>query len=162
MYNDLNDSSKETDELIEDLKKQMKKLDSKIGNCADAWAYESMKDVLFNQLLVNVVYMRALSFKFEKPFEVDVLAYFPQEVYVIKIAEKLTNEHLEEMHQILNKFPYFFPWHKDKSLYGIIAAVNAPDQMKQRVFDAGFYLGWIRDDTFNLDIPKDFKAKRFN
>ncbi len=63
MNNHLYNSSNDVDEMIEDLKKQMKKLDSKIGNYADAWAYESMKEVLFNQLQVNVVMMRAMSFK---------------------------------------------------------------------------------------------------
>lgn len=137
-------------------------MNSKIGNYVDAWAYESMKEVLFNQLHVNVVTMRAKSFKFEKPFEVDVLVYSPQEVYVVRIAEKLNSEHLKKMHQILDEFPRFFPEHKDKALYDIIAAVDIPDEVKQQVLNAGLYLALIRDDAFTLDVPKDFKAKRFN
>ncbi len=91
-----------------------------------------------------------------------MLAYSFKEVYVGTVAENLNNNHLKKMYQILNKFPRYFPWHKGQALYGIIAAVNSTEQMKQQVFDAGIYLGWIRDDTFKLDVPKSFKAKRFN
>jgi hypothetical protein len=58
-------------------------------------------------------------------------------------------------------FRQLFPEHKDKKVYGIIAAVDISDTLKQRVLEAGFYVARIKDDTFSLDTPKSFKAKAF-
>ena len=54
-----------------------------------------------------------------------------------------------------------FPEHKDKKLYGIIAAVDISEAIKKRVLDAGFYVARIQDETFSLDTPDEFKAKCF-
>ncbi len=97
--------------------------------------------------------------------EVDELAYTNgevNEVYLVEVQSRLRDDHLQEMLQDLEKFPRFFPEHKDKALYGIIAAVDVSDQMWQKVFDAGLYLALIRNDVFSLDVPDNFKPKRFN
>jgi hypothetical protein len=97
--------------------------------------------------------------------ELDVLAYANSgidEVYVVEVKSHLREEHLQEMLKNLERFPRFFPEHKEKALYGIIAAVDVPNEVKRRVLNAGIYLASIKDDTFSLNVPKDFKAKRFN
>ena len=81
-------------------------------------------------------------------FELDVLAYSDgevNEVYVVEVKSHLREDHLQEMLLDLKKFPLFFPEHKDKALYGIIAAVDVSYQMKQKVLDAGLYLALIRN-----------------
>lgn len=60
------------------------------------------------------------------------------------------------------KISSLFSEHKDKALYGIIAAVDVSESMKKKVLKSGLYLAVIRDDTFCLDGPADFKPKRFN
>ncbi len=59
-------------------------------------------------------------------------------------------------------FPKFFPEHKDKELRGLVAAVDLPQQLAQRVLRVGLYLARIRDDTFVLDVPDDFEPRSFN
>jgi hypothetical protein len=58
-------------------------------------------------------------------------------------------------------FKTLFPEHKDKKLYGIIAAVDMSEILKQRVLSAGFYMARIQDETFSLDVPDDFQAQCF-
>jgi len=97
--------------------------------------------------------------------ELDLLSYANEnikEVYIVEVKSHLKEEHIQEMLRDLKRFPRFFPEHKDKALYGIIAAVNVSEQMKKRVLDNGLYLAVIRDDTFRLEVPEGFKAKRFN
>jgi hypothetical protein len=80
----------------------------------------------------------------------------------VEVKSRLKEEHLKEILRDLERFPRFFPEHKDKALYGIIAAVDVSEQMKKKVLRSGLYLAIIRDDMFQLDVPADFKPKRFN
>jgi len=54
-----------------------------------------------------------------------------------------------------------FPEHNDKKLYGIIAAVDMSEMLKNKVLEAGFYVARIQDETFSLESPSGFQAKCF-
>ena len=96
--------------------------------------------------------------------EIDVLAYANSainKVYVVEVKSHLREEGIEQLQQILQKFRFFFPEHQDKKLYGILAAVDMSETLKQRILQLGFYAARIKDDTFSLDVPPDFCAKAF-
>jgi len=84
------------------------------------------------------------------------------EVFVVEVKSHLREDHLQEMLETLERFPRFFPEHKNKALYGIITAIDVPEEVKLRVLNAGIYIALIKDETFCLDTPEGFKAKRFN
>ena len=96
--------------------------------------------------------------------EIDVLAYANSainEAYVVEVKSHLREEGINQLKEIMDNFRLFFPEHKDKKIYGIIAAVDISEALKKRVLDAGFYVARIQDETFSLDTPQGFKAKAF-
>jgi hypothetical protein len=157
--------TKETDKQLKELGKQIGGLGNKIGSFTEGMAFPSMQRILTEQFKMEFVGPRIRVRKNGETIELDVLAYANSgidEVFVVEVKSHLREDHLQEMLKNLERFPRFFPEHKDKALYGIIAVVDVPDEVKQRVLDAGLYLALIKDDTFCLDIPEGFKAKRFN
>jgi len=44
---------------------------------------------------------------------------------------------------------------------GILAMVDAPEDLGQKVLAEGIYLAEIADDTFRLTVPPDFKPHSF-
>ena len=161
----LDERSKETDRQLKVLSKQIGGLGNKFGGFTEGMAFPSMQRILTEQFKMEHVNPRVLVRKNGESYELDVLAYADSEineVYVVEVKSRLREEHLDEMLRDLEKFPRFYPEHKNRALYGIIAAVDVSEQMKKKVLQAGLYLALIRDDTFCLDVPKGFKAKRFN
>ena len=156
---------KETDRQIKELSKQIGGLGNKFGGFTEGMAYPSMKRILQERFKMEYVSPRVEVRKDGDTIELDVLAYSNEEtkaVYVVEVKSRLREEHLKEVLDDLERFPHFFPEHKDKALYGIIAAVDVSEPMKKKVLKSGLYLAVIRDDTFYLDVPADFQPKRFN
>ena len=81
--------------------------------------------------------------------------------YVVEVKSHLREEGINPLKEIMGNFRLFFPEHKDKKIYGIIAAVDISKDLKKRALDAGFYVARIQDETFSLDTPQGFKAKAF-
>jgi len=46
-------------------------------------------------------------------------------------------------------------------LYGILAAVDIPEDVKNKVLKSGIYIANIQNDHFKLQVPKHFRAKNF-
>ncbi|MCB1822566.1 MAG: hypothetical protein KDI73_13470, partial [Candidatus Competibacteraceae bacterium] len=54
------------------------------------------------------------------------------------------------------------PEHRDKALYGILAAVDIPEALISQVLAQGLYLAQIHDDLFEMQVPDDFRPRRFD
>ncbi|MFI3194818.1 MAG: DUF3782 domain-containing protein, partial [Methylococcaceae bacterium] len=80
---------------------------------------------------------------------------------VVEVKSHLREEAITQLNNLMANFKTLFPEHKDKKLYGIIAAVDMSEILKQRVLSAGFYMARIQDETFSLDVPDDFQAQCF-
>jgi hypothetical protein len=155
----------ETDKQLKELSKQIGGLGNKFGGFTEGMAYPSMKRILQERFKMEYVSPRVEVHKNGETIELDVLAYSNEEskaAFIVEVKSRLKEEHLKEILRDLERFPRFFPEHKDKALYGIIAAVDVSEQMKKKVLRSGLYLAIIRDDMFQLDVPADFKPKRFN
>ena len=156
---------KETDRQLKELGKQIGGLGNKFGGFTEGMAYPSMKRILRERFKMKYIFPRVEVNSNGDSIEIDVLAYSNDDVkaaYLVEVKSRLREEHIKEMLRDLERFPRFFPEHQDKALYGILAAVDVSEQMKKKVLDAGLYLAVIRDDTFNLEVPEGFEAKRFN
>ena len=156
---------KETDKQLKELGKQIGGLGNKFGGFTEGMAFPSMQRILRERFKVEYVGQRIEVRKNGESIELDVLAYSNEDVkavYVVEVKSRLKEEHIQEILRDLERFPRFFPEHQDKALYGLIAAIDVSQSVKKSVLAAGLYLALIRDDTFKLDVPEDFKAKRFN
>jgi hypothetical protein len=51
--------------------------------------------------------------------------------------------------------------YEGKKLYGILAAVDAPEAVRKKVLQEGIYLARVHDGHFELQVPKDFQPHAF-
>lgn len=49
----------------------------------------------------------------------------------------------------------------DKKLYGILAVVDAPENLCRRALNAGLYLARIHDGQFEIQVPEGFQPRPF-
>ncbi|MFM6437016.1 MAG: DUF3782 domain-containing protein, partial [Microcystis panniformis] len=68
---------------------------------------------------------------------------------------------ITQLKSILQRFRRFFPEHKDKKLYGILAAVDLSPELREKILQEGFYVARIHDQVFELDIPDNFQPRPY-
>jgi hypothetical protein len=156
--------SAETGQFLRELGRQLGGLGDKFGSFTEAMAFPSMRKLLEERFHMEFIAPRVRARKGDRSLELDVLAYSnsqTNEAYVVEVKSHLRDDGLEQMKKILREFREFFPEHKDKKVYGILAAVDAPDDVRDKVLREGIYLARIHDEEFELAVPKDFKPRAF-
>jgi len=83
-------------------------------------------------------------------------------VYLVEVKSHLDQRAIQQMLDLLERFPKLFPEHRDKALYGILAMVQGGKALRQAVLEQGLYLASIHDEQFRLDTPADFVPKGFD
>jgi len=155
-------SQKETDRQLKELGKQIGGLGEKFGSFTEGLALPSMSKILTERFGMEVVSPSVRASKQGQHMEIDVLAYANSEVneaYVVEVKSHVREEAIDQLRSILERFRQFFPEHKDKAVFGILAAVDLSDELRQRILKAGFYVARIHDSIFELDVPANFKPK---
>jgi hypothetical protein len=153
-----------TDRQIEELGKQLGGLGQKFGGFTEGMAFPSMQKILRERFGMDVVSVRNIARKNGRNLEIDVLAYANREVnevYVVEVKSHLREDGLQQMLRILREFHEFYPGHEDKKVYGILAAVDVPEDLRERVLSQGIYLANIHDDTFEIRVPETFQPRAF-
>ena len=70
-------------------------------------------------------------------------------------------EAIDQLKPLLEKFRAFFPEHNSKKLYGILAAVDLPFGVRERILKEGLYVARIHDEVFEMDTPSEFQPKHW-
>jgi hypothetical protein len=156
--------TQETDRQIKELKQQIGGLGEKFGGFTEGMAFPSMSKILKERFRATFVAPRVRSWRNGSSLEVDVLAYSnsgTNEVYVVEVKSHLREEGVQQMLKTLREFRSFFPEHRDRKLYGILAVVDAPPELQQRVLREGIYLARIHDGVFEVQVPDDFQPRAF-
>ncbi|MCP4653869.1 MAG: hypothetical protein GY856_00475 [bacterium] len=99
-----------------------------------------------------------------RSIELDVFGHANDRIhqaYVAEIKTTLDQDAINQLHQQLRLFPEFFPHHRGKELYGILAAVNAPRELQRKVLKDGIYLIRASADAFELCEPERFQPRVF-
>lgn len=160
----LQDTDRRLSRQIRELGKQIGGLGEKFGSYTEGLALSSMSKILRRYFKMEVISPGVRVSKDDRHMEIDVLSYANGEinaVCIVEVKSHLREEAIEQMETILRDFRMFFPEHKDKKLYGILAAVDIGPTMRERVLRAGFYLADIHDRIFRLVAPKGFQPKAF-
>lgn len=155
---------KETGRQIKELGKQIGGLGEKFGSFTEGLALPSMTKILAERFGMEVVSPSVRVSKQGQHVEIDVLAYANgdlNEVYVVEVKRHAREEAIEQLRSILERFRRFFPEHKDKAVYGILAAVDMSAALREQALKAGFYVARIHDAVFELDVPANFKPKAY-
>ncbi len=156
--------TKALNKQIKELGKQIGGLGRKFGSFTEGLALPSMEKILQKQFKMEVISPSVRIHKNGEDMEIDVLAYANStinEVYIVEVKSHVREESIRQLQKIIQNFERFFPEHKDKKVFGILAAVDIPATLRKRILDLGFYAARIKEDIFSLDVPKGFKAKAY-
>jgi len=157
---------KETDRQLrrqlQELGKQIGGLGDKFGGFTEGMAFPSMSKILTEQFGMEVITPRLKVRKGGDTLELDVFAYANSDLnkaFVVEVKSHLRPEGISQLRNILQRFRTFFPEHADKNLYGMLAVVDAPDDLRQEALAEGLYLAGIHDQQFIIETPEGFVPK---
>jgi hypothetical protein len=157
-------AQKETDRQLKELGKQIGGLGEKFGSFTEGLALPSMTKILSERFGMEVVSPSVRVSKQGEHMEIDVLAYANSDIneaYIVEVRTHASQEAIERLHSTLERFRRLFPIHKNKTVYGILTAVDMPDALRERVLKAGFYVARIHDQVFELDVPANFEPRAY-
>ncbi len=155
---------KETDKQLKELGKQIGGLGAKFGSFTEGLALPSMETILGQRFGMEVVSPSVRVSKDGQHLEIDVLAYTNGELntaYIVEVKSHAREESITQLKSILQRFRSFFPEHKDKKLYGILASVDLSNELREKILQEGFYVARIHDQVFELDIPDNFSPQTY-
>jgi hypothetical protein len=154
---------KETGQFLKEVGRQIGGLGEKFGSFTEGLALPSMTRILQNDFGMQVIAPRVTARNNGHSLEVDVLAYSntSDDVYVVEVKSHLREDSLDQMRRILRDFRSFFPVHRDKKIYGILAAVDAPEAIRDKVLREGIYLARVHDGHFEVQVPETFQPHAF-
>jgi len=155
---------KETDKQLKELGKQIGGLGAKFGSFTEGLALPSMETILRQRFGMEVISPSVRASKEGQHLEIDVLAYSNGELntaYIVEVKSHARQEDITQLKSILQRFRRFFPEHKDKKLYGILAAVDLSPELREKILQEGLYVARIHDQVFELDIPDNFPPQTY-
>ncbi len=153
-----------TDKQLKELGQQIGGLGAKFGSFTEGLALPSMETILRQRFGMEVVSPSVRVSKDGQHLEIDVLAYTNGELntaYIVEVKSHAREESITQLKSILQRFRRFFPEHKDKKLYGILAAVHVSPELREKILQEGFYVARIHDQVFELDIPDNFQPQTY-
>jgi len=152
------------DQQIKELGIQIGGLGEKFGSFTEGMAFPSMRQILEQRFHADVIGTRMIGRNNGHRMELDVVAYANRgldEVYVVEVKSHLREDGLQRMIRNLKDFHKFFPGHQGKKVYGILAYVDAPEDVCRRALESGLYLARIHDGLFEIEVPEGFKPWAF-
>jgi hypothetical protein len=155
----LKELGKQTDRQLKELGKQIGGLGAKFGSFTEGLALPSMETILRQRFGMEVISPSVRVSKEGKHIEIDVLAYANGNLntaYIVEVKSHAREDSITQLKSILQRFRTFFPEHKDKQLYGILAAVDMSPELRQKTLEEGFYVARIHDQVFEIDTPENF------
>jgi hypothetical protein len=158
-------SQAETDRQIKRVDKQIGELGNKWGSFTEGMACPSLNRIMKRQFGADTVLPRPNRHRNGRTFEPDVLAYDSTSegpVYIIEIKSRLSENSVPQLLDTLAEFPEFYPELSHRQLFGIVAAVDVPQNLRKDALKAGFYLAQIDDEVFSLPVPAGFKPTDYS
>ena len=168
---DMTESRKEMDQFMKALGRDMRELGRQIGGIGrkfgsftEGLALPSMEKILSERFGMVHIFSRMRARKGSDTMEIDVLAYANGEhpsAYLVEVKSHLDKEGIQQILTNLGRFPTFFPEHANKKLYGILAAVDMEENVRNDALRKGLFLAKIHDEQFKLDVPEGFQPHQF-
>ena len=156
---------KDTDRRMKETSKKISDIGEKFGYFTEGMALPSMEKILEERFGMEYINPRVrINKKDGTNMEIDVLSYSNGEVnavYLVEIKSKLSQKGIKQTINLLNNFFKFFPEHKGKKLYGILAAVQYNKHLQKQVLKEGLYFASIHEEVFDLKVPEGFEARKF-
>jgi hypothetical protein len=160
----LKELGKQTDRQLKELGKQIGGLGAKFGSFTEGLALPSMETILRQRFGMEVISPSVRVSKEGQHIEIDVLAYTNGNLntaYIVEVKSHAREDSITQLKSILQRFRTFFPEHKNKQLYGILAAVDMSPELREKTLQEGFYVARIHDQVFELDTPENFQPQSY-
>jgi hypothetical protein len=154
----------EMDRFRKEVGRQLGDLGRKFGGYTEGLALPAVKKLLYERFKMDVVGEYLLARKNGRSLELDAFGLSNQEhgdAYIVEIEGRVGEDEFQQILNTLREAPKFFPQFRDKRVYGLLVAVQIPENMRRRILNAGLYLMLPHDDTFKLAVPRGFKPKAF-
>ncbi len=164
-------SQAETDQQIRELRASQKRTDEQLGELGNRFggftegmALPSIREILYEKFGVDTVVSDARARRNGHSLQIDAVGVTNGEVnkaYLVEIKSRLREDSLQQILKHLRSFVEFSPEHRGKTLYGLLAAVDVPEELEKRVLSQGIYLAKIHGDLFELVSPEGFEPQGF-
>jgi hypothetical protein len=158
-------SRAETDRLVEAIHREIGSLGNKIGDYAEGLCRPALEHILRDHFRMSEVALRVNSRRNGHEIELDMLGHANDRInkaYVAEIKSTLRQEGIEQILEHLRAFPDFFPQHRGKELYGVLAAIDAPPAVQEKALREGLYLVLVSEDAFRLVEREGFQPRDFS
>ena len=157
-------SIRDIDRQLQENARLIQRLGAKFGSFTEGLALPAMEKILRDRLGMEVISPSVRVSKAGQHMELDVLAYANGPVnaaYIVEVKSHAREESIAQLKTLLHRFRDFFPEHRDKQLYGILAAVDLSASLREKALQEGLYVAHIHDEVFTLDTPEDFQPRAF-
>ena len=157
-------SIRDIDRQLQENARLIQRLGAKFGSFTEGLALPSMEKILRDRFGMEVISPSVRVSKAGQHMELDVLAYANGPVnaaYIVEVKSHAREESIAQLKTLLHRFRDFFPEHRDKQLYGILAAVDLSASLREKALQEGLYVAHIHDEVFTLDIPENFQPRAF-
>ena len=171
MFQETDRKSQETDRKFQETNRQLKELGKQIGGLGEKFgsfteglALPSMEKILRQRFGMEVISPSVRVSKGGQHLEIDVLAYANgniNQVFVVEVKSHPREESITQIKTLLERFRSYFPEHKEKTVFGLLAAVDISPALRERALREGLYVARIHDSVFEMDTPDDFKPKAY-
>lgn len=154
----------ETSRKVNEVGRQIGWIGNTFGRFTEGLFMPSLEKILEKDFGLDTIAPRIQRRQNGSFVELDVLAYSNSEknmAVVVEIKSKLRDDDIRDFVKQLQDFPSLFPEHRDKKLFGIIAAVGITAEQKKAIEKLGLYVVEISDDVFKMASSKKFKPKDF-
>jgi hypothetical protein len=161
---ELKESTQQLNRQLKELGKQIGGLGAKFGSFTEGLALPSMETILRQRFGMEIISPSVRATKEGQHLEIDVLAYANGSIntaYIVEVKSHPREDSITQLKNILKRFRLFFPEHKDKQLYGILAAVDLSPILREKILQEGLYVARIHDQVFELDSPENFCPQTF-
>jgi hypothetical protein len=161
---ELTQQLKEQGKQLKEQGKQIGGLGAKFGSFTEGLALPSMETILRERFGMEIISPSVRASKQGQHRSIDVLAYTNGNLdtaYIVEVKSHAREDSITQLKNILQRFRFFFPEHKDKQLYGILAAVDLSSELREKILQEGLYVARIHDQVFELDIPENFHPQTY-
>jgi hypothetical protein len=158
-FRELREEVRKTERLIQATGKQLGEL-----GVGEDMLLASAKRIMRERFGAECIAPNAVMTRNRQTLELDVLGYVNRDLNNAVIAEvkaKLKDEHVGDLLEKLAAFPEFFPEHRQKHLFGILAGGNVPVSVRKLALKHGLYVGRMADHAFQLLVPDGFEGLDF-
>ena len=166
------ETAKEIKQVQAQTAREIKQVNKQVGEMGNRWgsytedlAFPSLVSILETRFQMDTIVQRARKRIGGRHIEIDVLAYANSTLntaFVVEVKSNLQDENISELLETIANFYAYFPEHKDKKIFGMIACVSAADSAINLARKRGIYVVRVSDGIFKSVENDKFIATDFS